>query len=84
MQKNRFNPQEVAKWLHETDDESFAETFVYLDSYSRKKLNAPEVTGEDMRHFDLASAVKFLGDALEEIVFSPEINEGAWWKKGVA
>ena len=86
MSKNNMgmNPLDVAKWLHEADDEAFAETFVYLDKFSRERKENPRVEAEDMRHFDLTSAVSFIKDVLDEILFSPEIQEGAWWKKGVA
>ncbi len=77
---NELNPVTVAKWLNETSEENFAETLVNYDRFSREKRKQHVLEAKDMCNFDLVAAIKHIGDRLDDIIFSKEVREGAWWK----
>ena len=39
-----------------------------------------DVTADDMNNFDLEGFTKHIHDVLDEIIFSEEIEDSAWWK----
>ena len=74
-----MNPTEIAIQLYELSDTDFAEAMVTLNNLQHD-INIP-VTKEDMNNFDIDEFTQWLGDTLNEIIFSKEMDEGAWWKK---
>lgn len=74
-----MNPTEIAIQLYELSDTDFAEAMVTLNKMQHDD-NAP-VTKEDMNNFDIDEFTQWLGITLNEIIYSKEMDEGAWWKK---
>lgn len=70
---------EIARQLHELSDAGFAEVMVMLDKMQHDD-NAP-VTKEDINNFNIDKFTQWLEITLNEIIYSKEIDEGAWWKQ---
>ena len=68
--------------LYEMTDEEFAETFVrFMQLHKAEGRVDGPLTKEDMLSFDVDECTKLIGDILREVLFSPEIDTGAWWKE---
>ena len=77
---------EIVRYLSspsgECSDEEFAELMVRM----YKSQNDPEfatkpLTKEDMTGFNTEEFANWIKNALDEIIFSEEIDTSAWWKQ---
>lgn len=77
---------EIAAWLANVDsegctDEEFAETFVLMNKIKKEERNDVVVETEDMLNFNAKEFAEWLADCLDEIIFSEEVDQSAWWKQ---
>ena len=84
MEYKRITPDEVAEWLvNDASDEEYAEALVL--TYIRWKHGVPkttsELTKEDMLAADTQAIADMVKEALDEILFSEDIDPCAWWKE---
>ena len=83
-----MNPYSVASWLANIDgsgasDEEFAETMVILSrlNESNNKKNDVQLNDLDMTSFDVDNFTGWINGCLDEVLFSKEFDESAWWKE---
>ena len=83
----KTNSQEihdVANFLAFSTDEELAEVFVRwkkLNENDRLTSEQINLKAEDMLNFDSKKFGKFVGDVLDEIIDSDDIDSSAWWKQ---
>ncbi len=90
--KVTLTPKEIAHVLYGASDIEFAEIFAYynkmengalLNKDEDEALSNLNIDKEDMQNLsdNILAVCKKLGDALSEIIDSPEIDSHAWWKE---
>lgn len=75
---------DVANFLAFSTDEELAEVLVRWKKLSENdRLTSEQINlkAEDMLNFDSKKFGKFVGDVLDEIIDSEDIDSGAWWKQ---
>lgn len=70
---------EVVNFLHDCTDDEFAEVFVRYRYMCEGYAEDRDLSAEDMR-IDVDALTKDIRTALAEIIYSDEIDMGAWWK----
>lgn len=78
--------KEIGKYLGDVtagncSDEEFAEAMVYIYRFAHG--NDKDLTAAEMNSFDVKEFTKWLGDILDEIIYSTECDTSAWWKKDI-
>ena len=74
-----MDTKEIVNWLmDEASDEDFVELFCLLDL--KRKEKPLELTKEAVLGLDVPALTGWIGDVLDEVIFSEEIDESAWWK----
>ena len=75
---------EVVNYLTTCTDEDFAEVFVrYYYTAIKGEAEDKALTADDMR-IDVKKLVRNIETALDEIIYSDEIDSSAWWKEETA
>lgn len=79
-----MNMYDVVNYLANCTDDDFAEVFVrYYYTAQKGYAEDRSMDAEDMR-IDVRKLGEDIGNALDEIIYSDEIDTGAWWKGGDA
>lgn len=77
---------EAIDYLITAQDEEYAEFFVKLiklikiDPDGTTLADEISIDESDMRNFNLEDVKKYITDALDEIIYSDDIDASAWWK----
>lgn len=69
--------------LLEMEDADLAELFTYI--YKHRVLRSDDwrtITADDINNMDIDNLTETIREDLQEIIHCPDIDEGAWFKKG--
>ena len=70
---------EVVNFLKNCTDEDFAEVFVRYHYTCKGYAEDRDLSADDMR-IDVDALMKDIRTAVDEIIYSDEIDASAWWK----
>lgn len=81
-----MNVSEIAAWLANVDsngctDEEFAEVFVLMYKMWKQTNADTTLETEDMLNFNAKEFGDWIGNCLNEIIYSEEVDQSAWWKQ---